>query len=264
MNLSILKFNIGRSKELLVRFLKHLSGLAGFTAKFLISVWIPPYEFGQIKKHLNDLGLKSLPLVGVIGFIMGLILSMQSRPILMRFGAESYIPMMVSVSVIRELGPVIGALIIAGRVSSGIGAELGSMRVTEQIDALEVSAVNPFKYLVVTRVIACIIILPVLTIYMDSLSILGGYLAEFIEGSSSWQLYMDSVIRSVTFSDIIPGIAKTTIFGMIIGIVGSYYGYNTTRGTEGVGKAATISVVISSFLIILVDMILVKLTLLIW
>jgi phospholipid/cholesterol/gamma-HCH transport system permease protein len=249
---------------LFINFLKHLSGLGIFTFKFLITMWFPPYEWGQIRKHLSDLGLKSLPLVGVIGSIMGLILALQSRPILLRFGAESYIPMMVSVSVIRELGPVIGALIIAGRVSSGIGAELGSMRVTEQIDALEVSAVNPFKYLVVTRVIACIIILPILTIYIDSLAILGAYIAEVTEGSSSWQLYIDSVVRSVTFNDVIPGVAKTTIFGLIIGIVGCYYGFNANRGTEGVGKAATISVVISSFMIIFIDMILVKITLMFW
>jgi phospholipid/cholesterol/gamma-HCH transport system permease protein len=245
-------------------FFKQLSGLSKFTVRFFSTVLFPPYEWGQIKKHLNDLGVKSLPLVGVIGFIMGLILAMQSRPILVRFGAESYIPMMVSVSVIRELGPVIGALIIAGRVASGIGAEIGSMRVTEQIDALEVSAVNPFKYLVVTRVLTCMIILPILTIYIDTLAIIGAYIAEFLEESSSWQLYIDSVIRSVTFADIIPGIAKTTIFGLIIGIVGTYYGFNASRGTEGVGKAATISVVISSFLIIFIDMILVKITLLFW
>ena len=249
---------------MLKRLLLHTYGLSMFTFKFFKRVWFPPYEFGQIKKHFNDLGLKSLPLISVIGFIMGLILSMQSRPILERFGAESFIPMMVSISVIRELGPVIGALIVAGRVSSGIGAELGSMRVTEQIDALEVSAVDPFNYLVVTRVFTCIIILPLLTIYMDTLAILGAYFAEFVGQTSSWQLYLDSVVSAVTFSDIIPGISKTSIFGLIIGIVGSYYGYNTTQGTEGVGKAATVSVVISSFLIIFIDMILVKITLMIW
>jgi phospholipid/cholesterol/gamma-HCH transport system permease protein len=244
---------------LILNFFKHLAGLTYFSSKFLFSVWLPPYEFGQIKKHLNELGLKSFPLIGIIGFIIGLILTLQSRPILLRFGAEAYLPMMVSVSVVRELGPVIGALIIAGRVSSGIGAELGSMRVTEQIDALEVSAVNPFKYLVVTRVVACIIILPILTIYLDALAILGAYVAMYLEGASSWQLYLDSVIRSLTLVDMIPGVVKTAFFGFIIGIVGSYYGYTTSKGTEGVGKAATISVVISSFCIIFFDMILIKL-----
>jgi phospholipid/cholesterol/gamma-HCH transport system permease protein len=245
-------------------FFIHLTGLATFSLRYFGSVLLLPYEFGQIKKHLNELGLKSLPLVGIIGFIMGLILSMQTRPILVRFGAESYIPMMVAVSVVRELGPVIGALVITGRVSSGIGAELGSMRVTEQIDALEVSAVNPFKYLVVTRVTACIIILPILTVYIDALAILGSYISEYLSAALSWRMYLDSVVSSLTFADIIPGIAKTAFFGFIIGIVGSYYGYTTSRGTEGVGKAATISVVISSFIIIFIDMVLVKVTLLIW
>ena len=244
---------------MLSNFFKHLTGLFKFSLKFIISVWIPPYEFNQIKRHLNELGLKSFPLIGIIGFIIGLILTLQSRPVLIRFGAEAYLPMMVSVSVVRELGPVIGALIIAGRVSSGIGAELGSMRVTEQIDALEVSAVDPFKFLVVTRVVACIIILPVLTIYLDALAILGAFIAMYVEGATSWQLYLDSVIRSLAFIDIIPGVAKTTFFGFIIGMVGSYYGFNATKGTEGVGKAATISVVISSFSIIFFDMILIKL-----
>jgi phospholipid/cholesterol/gamma-HCH transport system permease protein len=183
---------------------------------------------------------------------------MQSRPILLKFGADAYLPVMVSISVVRELGPVIGALIVAGRVSSGIGAELGSMRVTEQIDALEVSAVDPFNYLVVTRILACMIILPVLTVYLDFLAIFGAYVAVTLEASTTWVHYLDTVVFSLTLVDVIPNVLKTIVFGFIIGMVGSYYGYNTNKGTEGVGKAATISVVISSFCIIFFDMILIK------
>ena len=243
---------------MILNFFKHLTGLTYFSLRFLVAVLLPPYEFGEVKKHIKELGIKSLPLISIIGFIIGLILTMQSRPILLRFGAAAYLPIMVSISVVRELGPVIGALIVAGRVSSGIGAELGSMRVTEQIDALEVSAVDPFNYLVVTRVLACMIILPVLTVYLDFLAILGAYVAIAIETSSTWVYYLDTVMFSLTLVDIIPNVLKTIVFGFIIGIVGSYYGYNTDKGTEGVGKAATISVVIASFCIILFDMILIK------
>jgi phospholipid/cholesterol/gamma-HCH transport system permease protein len=224
----------------------------------MFAVWLPPYEFSEIKKHIKELGIKSLPLISIIGFIIGLILTMQSRPILSKFGAAAYLPVMVSISVVRELGPVIGALIVAGRVSSGIGAELGSMRVTEQIDALEVSAVDPFNYLVVTRVLSCMIILPVLTVYLDFLAIFGAYVAIVIEASTTWLHYLDTVIFSLTLVDVIPNVLKTIVFGFIIGIVGSYYGYNTAKGTEGVGKAATISVVIASFCIIFFDLVLIK------
>jgi phospholipid/cholesterol/gamma-HCH transport system permease protein len=182
----------------------------------------------------------------------------------MRFGAESYLPTMVSLSVIRELGPVLTALIFAGRVSSGIGAELGSMRVTEQIDAMEVGAINPYKYLVVTRILSCILILPILTLYVNFLAIIGSYLAIVLSTGMNFQLYIDSVFKSLEFSDIIPGISKTFVFGFIVGAVGSYKGYNASNGTVGVGQASTSAVVMSSLLILLVDMVLVKITVWIW
>jgi phospholipid/cholesterol/gamma-HCH transport system permease protein len=171
---------------------------------------------------------------------------------------------MVALSVVRELGPVLTALIFAGRVSSGIGAELGSMRVTEQIDAMEVSAIDPFRFLVVTRVVACSIILPVLAVYVIFLAIFGGYIAVMLVQNSSFELYTGAVIQSITFSDAIPGVGKTIFFGFIVGIVGAYKGYNADKGTEGVGKASTTSVVLASLLILVADMILVKISLILW
>ncbi|MGE5354238.1 MAG: MlaE family ABC transporter permease, partial [Acidobacteriota bacterium] len=160
------KTRSGHVKERLNEYFGTIGGLSLFTVEFLKTFFTPPYEFAEIKKHMDELGVKTLPIVSVTGFIIGLVLAMQSQPVLVRFGAESFLPGMVALTVVRELGPVLTAIIFAGRVSSGIGAELGSMRVTEQIDAMEVSAVNPFKYLVVTRVIACTLILPVLTVYV--------------------------------------------------------------------------------------------------
>lgn len=241
-----------------------VAGLFTFSVEFFKNVFIPPYEFSEIKKHMDELGVKTLPIVSVTGFIIGLVLAMQSQPVLVRFGAESFLPSMVALSVVRELGPVITALIFAGRVSSGIGAELGSMRVTEQIDAMEVSAIHPFKFLVVTRILACTLILPMLTVYVIFLAVFGGYLASLLLQNMNLSLYMNSVVQSIQFSDLVPGIAKTFVFGYIVGLVGAYKGFNAENGTVGVGKASTSSVVISSLLILLVDMVLVRITLWLW
>ncbi len=241
-----------------------ISGLSIFTLQFFKKVFVPPFEFAEIKKHMDELGVKTLPIVSVTGFIIGLVLAMQSQPTMAKFGAEAYLPSMVALSVVRELGPVITALIFAGRVSSGIGAELGSMRVTEQIDAMEVSAINPFKFLVVTRIVACTLILPILTVYVMFLAIMGAFLAVYLSQHISFQLYVNTVIHSLDFSDIIPGIAKTFFFGFIVGIVGTFKGYNAENGTEGVGRASTSAVVVSSLIILIADMVLVKLTVLIW
>ncbi len=248
----------------LLNLLEQVGSLATFSVQLARNAFLPPFEFAQIRKHLDELGAKSLPLVGTTGLIMGLILALQSRPVLARFGAESFVPAMVSVSVVRELGPVITALIVAGRVASGIGAELGSMRVTEQIDAMEVSGINPFKYLVVSRVIACMILLPLLTGIVDLLAIVGAYVAMAIDVNISWPLYFHSVTHSIWMKDLIPSISKTVVFGFLIGLVGTHQGYMTKGGTEGVGRASTTAVVISSLLIIFVDMLLVKLTVILW
>lgn len=242
--------------------LQGLYELTVFSLKFFLYIFKPPFEWAEVRKHLDELGSKSLPLVTVVGILMGLILAMQSRPVLERFGAGSFLPAMLALTIIREMGPVITALVVAGRVSSGIGAELGSMKVTEQIDALEVTAVDPFNYLVVTRTLACVIMMPLIVAYVDFVAIFGGYVSEWITFNSSFQLYFSEVVGSVTFYDIIPGVGKTAMFGFIIGIIGCYKGFTSENGTEGVGRAATTAVVLASLNIIFVDMIMVRLTLL--
>lgn len=252
------------SVQLTLNFFLNITGLWVFVLEYFKQVFLPPYEFREIKKHMDELGVKTFPIVSVTGLIIGLVLTMQSQPIMEKFGATAFLPNMVAISVIRELGPMITALIFAGRVSSGIGAELGSMRVTEQIDAMEVSAVNPFKYLVVTRVTATTIILPVLTIYVIFIALLGGFIAVNFTESMSLVYYKNTIVKSIQFGDFVPGIGKTIVFGFIVGIVGCYKGYTAQGGTEGVGKASTTSVVYSSLLILLLDTLLVKVTLLLW
>lgn len=245
-------------------FFSIIGGLTNFTLRFFVEVFRPPYEISEIRKHMDELGVKTFSIVSITGFIIGLVLGMQSQPVLARFGAEMFLPGMIALSVIRELGPVLTALIFAGRVGSGIGAELGSMRVTEQIDAMEVSAVDPFRFLVVTRVIATTLMLPLLTIYVDLIALFGGYIAVIITQNMTFSYYIQLVLDAIRFSDVIPGVSKTFVFGFVVGIVGSYLGFNATKGTEGVGKASTTSVVISSLLILLIDSVIVRLTLIIF
>lgn len=265
MNLPRIKYdkNAGAS-QMFYNFFANISGLTIFTLEFFKQLFVPPYEVLEVKKHMDELGVKTFPIVSVTGFIIGLVLALQSWPVLARFGATDFLPATVSLSVVRELGPVITALIFAGRVSSGIGAELGSMRVTEQIDAMEVSGINSYNYLVVTRTIATTMILPVLTIYVVFIAIIGGYIAVIIAESMSFTYYKNAVISAIQFGDLIPGIAKTFVFGFIVGIVGSYKGFIADGGTEGVGRASTTAVVMSSLLILIFDMVLVKVTMWIW
>lgn len=229
-----------------------------FTVKFFKEVFKPRYEFAEFFKQCFFIGYKSLPLVGLTAFIMGLVITIQSRPTLTEFGAESWLPKMVSISLIREIAPVITALICAGKIGSGIGAELGSMRVTEQIDAMEVSGTNPFKYLVVTRVLACILMVPLLAILADAISLYGGYLGCNIRGVVTWDLYWTQVFETNDYSDLIPAIIKTFFFGLDIGIIGCFKGYYSKKGTEGVGRSANSAVVISSLLVFIIDLIAVQ------
>lgn len=229
--------------------------LSAFTGRFFKEVLKPPYEFSELLKQCFEIGYRSLPLVGVTGFIMGVVLTLQTRPTLMEFGAESWMPTMVGISIVREIGPVITALICAGRVGSSIGAELGSMKVTEQIDAMEASGTNPFKYLVVTRIVACTLMLPVLVILADSIALFGSFLVENSKGEVSFQLYFNQVFESLDFGDIIPATAKSFFFGFAIGLVGCYKGYNSTKGTAGVGLAANSAVVLASMILFIIDFI---------
>jgi phospholipid/cholesterol/gamma-HCH transport system permease protein len=231
-----------------------------FISRFFKEVFTPPYEFKEFLKQSYKIGYKSIPLVAITGFIMGLVLTLQSRPTLASFGAESWLPSMVALSLIREIAPVITALICAGKIASGIGAELGSMKVTEQIDAMEVAAINPFKYLVVTRVLATTFMIPLLVILADLIGIFGGYIGFNIHGDASLYLYISKVFEILTFSDIFPATIKTFFFGFFIGIIGCYKGYNASNGTESVGLAANSAVVSASLSIFIIDMLAVQLT----
>lgn len=231
-----------------------------FTGRFFREVFKKNLEFKEFLRQCYFIGYKSLALVAVTAFIMGLVITIQSRPTLVEFGAESWLPMMVSVSLVREIAPVITALICAGKIGSGIGAELGSMKVTEQIDSMEVSGTNPYKYLVVTRVLATTIMIPLLAIFANTISLYGAYLGANIQGIVSWDLFWAQVFETLEYSDVLPAVIKTFFFGFIIGIIGCYKGFNSKKGTEGVGQSANSAVVISSLLVFIIDLLAVQIT----
>jgi phospholipid/cholesterol/gamma-HCH transport system permease protein len=245
-------------------FLKNIGNEMGdltlFGSKFFKEIFRPSFEFAAFIRQCYVIGYKSLPLVTITGFIMGLVLTIQSRPEMARFGAESWVPKMVSLSLIREIAPVITALICAGKIASGIGAELGSMKVTEQIDAMEVSAINPYRYLVVTRILATTLMIPILVFYADLIGIYGGYIGVNMHSEVNLFRYFSQSFETVQFLDVIPATIKTFFFGFFIGLIGCYKGFNATSGTESVGKAANSAVVSASLSIFIIDMIAVQLT----
>jgi phospholipid/cholesterol/gamma-HCH transport system permease protein len=219
----------------------------------------PPFEVRETIRQIYELGFRSAPLMAVSGMAVGVVLSMHTRASLERFGAESMIPAGLAMALIRETGPLTAALLLSGRIGAGIGAELGAMRVTEQIDALEATAVDAFRYLVVTRVIACVIALPILTTILNFAGMFGGYIAESAATGMPLRLYFTRAFSMVGMADYIPATMKTMVFGFIIATVSSYLGFNTRSGTEGVGRASTQAVVLSSILIIVANVVLVRL-----
>jgi len=241
-------------------FLIEVGELSYFAGRFFKELFSRPFEMRELMRQCYQMGNKSLVLVGVTGFILGLVMTLQTRPTLMEFGAESWMPSMVGISIVREIGPVIIALICAGRISSGIGAELGSMRVTEQIDAMEVSGTNPFKYLVVTRILAATLMIPLLIIYGDAIALFGSALIENFKGDVSFLLFFNNVFDALEYSDINPAIIKSFFFGFAIGLVGCFKGYNCERGTVGVGEASNSAVVFTSMLLFIIDFIAVFVT----
>jgi phospholipid/cholesterol/gamma-HCH transport system permease protein len=217
-----------------------------------------PFEASEVVRQIYEVGWRSLPLIAAAGFAVGAVLSMHTRASLERFGAEALIPAGLALALVKETGPLVTALLVSGRVGAGIGAELGAMRVTEQIDALESLAVDSFKYLVVTRVMACVLAVPLLTTVMNFTGIIGGFVAETMISGMSLHFYVDTAFSVIDFVDYIPSTLKTAVFGFIIGTVSSYLGYTATGGTAGVGQASTRSVVLSSISVILANVILVK------
>lgn len=242
------------------RSVQHAGEFSLFFFRFLREVFKTSFEGREFLLQCYKVGNKSLPLVAVTAFIMGLVLTLQTRPSLAAFGAVSLLPGMVSVSVIKEMGPVITAIICAGKISSRIGAELGSMKVTEQIDAMEVSAINPFRYLVVTRVLATTLMLPLLVIFSDSISLFSSYLAYNIHGDISITRFFNLALSKLDWIDIIPSIIKSILFGTAIGIIGCYKGFRVEGGTASVGTAANSAVVTASLAIFLIDLLTVQIT----
>lgn len=231
-----------------------------FFLRFFREFLKPPYEFKEIIKQCYEVGYKSLFLITLTGFITGLVFTKQSRPSLSEFGASSWLPSLVAIAIIRALAPLVTALICAGKVGSNIGAELGSMKVTEQIDAMEVSAVNPFKFLVVSRVLATTIMIPLLMFYTGFVAMMGAYLNVHQNEMTSLTLFFQSAFDRISFLDIFSSLTKSIVYGFTIGIVGSYKGWYASNGTEGVGKAANASVVLSMFLIFVEEILIVQIT----
>ena len=202
--------------------LEFVGALATFGGRAIVDAFRPPFEAREVVRHLYQFGLRSMPLILMSGFAIGVVLSMHTRATLARFGAEAMIPAGLAVALVRETGPLTTGLLVSGRVGAGIGAEIGAMRVTEQIDALEANAVDAFKFLAVTRVIACMIAMPLLTTMMNFAGIFGGYVAEAAVSGMSWQLYFERSFLYLAFSDLIPATLKTIVFGYLIAVVASY------------------------------------------
>jgi phospholipid/cholesterol/gamma-HCH transport system permease protein len=241
-------------------FLINVADVFLFINRIIKETFSRDFEYKEFFRQCFQIGYKTLPLISITGIIMGLVLTIQSRPVLVDFGAVNALPGMVAVSIVREMGPVITALICAGKIGSGMGAELGSMKVTEQIEAMEVSSVNPIRFLVVTRVLAATLMIPLLILYADTLGIIGSWIGANIKGDVSFVLFTSQAFGSIGFIDFLPAVVKSFFFGAVIGLVGCYKGYNAGRGTESVGIAANSAVVLSSLLVIIVDMVAVQIT----
>jgi phospholipid/cholesterol/gamma-HCH transport system permease protein len=242
------------------RFFFDLYSAAQFVLRFFKEVFKPPYEFKEIIKQCYEVGYKSLFLITLTGFITGLVFTKQSRPSLEEFGATSWIPSLVAIAIIRALAPLVTALICAGKVGSNIGAELGSMKVTEQIDAMEVSAVNPFKFLVVSRVLATTIMIPLLMCYTGFVAMMGAYLNVHQTEMTSMVAFFSAAFEKISFLDIFSSLIKSIVYGFTIGVVGCYKGFHASNGTEGVVKAENASVVLSMFLIFVEEILIVQMT----
>lgn len=229
-----------------------------FALSFVRRSLVRPFEFRMILRQIEEAGWESLTLVLSSGLALGLILSLHTRSTLVRFGGEALLPTVQSLAFFNEIGPLVVGLLLSGRVGARIGAELADMRASEQIDAIEVLSIDSFKLLVIPRIVACAVVLPILTVFMDVAGVAGGYIAERMSSHVSIQLYLFRAFQSVTWATFIPPTLKTAVFGGVIGLISSYLGYTTNEGAVGVGRAATNSVVISSLAIILIDVVLVK------
>jgi phospholipid/cholesterol/gamma-HCH transport system permease protein len=239
-------------------FFLSINNISKFIGLFFREAFSAPFEWKEIINQCYNIGNKSLPLISLTGFIVGIVFTKQSRPSLSSFGATSWLPSLISIAIIRALAPLVTSLIAAGKVGSNIGAELGSMKVTEQIDAMEVSATNPFKFLVVTRIIATTFMIPILTFYSGLVGMLGSYINIHQNEQTSFSSFIRNAFSSISFLDINSSIIKALCYGFTIGVAGCYQGYYAQNGTQGVGKAANAAVVVAMFLIFVEEMIIVQ------
>ncbi len=244
---------------MLKKFLDLAGDMIFFAVATLRSALRPPYEWRQLAVQVAESGWRSLPLVTAAGFAIGIVTTLHTRSTLVQFGAEAMIPNLQSMSFFNELGPLVTGLLVAGRVGAGMGAELANMRVTEQIDAIETLSIDSVKFLVVPRIVACVLVLPLLTTFVDFAGLAGGYLAEYFSSHIPLSLYLGQAFRSLQIPNFVPPTLKTAVFGLIIGTVSCFFGFTINEGSAGVRRASTTSVVYSSLLIILSDVILVKL-----
>lgn len=245
--------------KIIDKYLIDLADIHRFVMRFFKEVFVGPFEFKEIVRQCYEIGVKSLPLMSLTGFIIGVVFTKQSRPSLADFGAQAMLPALISIAVVRALAPLVTALIASGKVGSQIGAELGSMKVTEQIDAMEVSGTNPFKFLVVSRVVATSVMIPVLMFYVAFVALMGAFMNIHQNEATSMVVFFTEVFDAITFKDVFAAVFKSFVFGFTIGIVGSYQGYTSSKGTEGVGRAANWAVVMSMFLIFIEELLIVQL-----
>jgi len=254
--------NISKKKHVVSQkideFFAGLYDVSIFIVRFFKEAFTGPFEFKEIVNQCYQIGYRSLPLVSLTGFVTGIVFTNQSRPSLSVFGASSWLPSLVAIAIIRALAPLVTALIVAGKVGSNIGAELGSMKVTEQIDAMEVSATNPFKFLVTTRILATTFMMPILMLYTAFVGMMGSFLNVHQNELTSFQGFFKSAFSSIVFLDIYASIIKAVCFGFTIGVAGCYQGYNAQNGTQGVGRAANLAVVISMYFIFIEEITIVQ------
>ena len=240
--------------------LAEIGSVTRFAGRFFREGFRPRYEVQELLYQCYVIGYQSLPLVGITSFIMGLVLTMRLRPTMVQFGAESWIPVMAGLTIVREMAPIVTGLMVAGKVGSSIGAELASLRVSEQIDAMDVSGTNPFKYLVVTRIMAATLMVPVLTLLAAATGLYAAYLGINVTGLTTLALFANHILARLTFGDVLPALIKTFFFGFAIGLIGCYKGYYATRGTEGIGQAANSAVVVASLAVFVLDLLAVQIS----
>lgn len=234
-------------------FLYFMGGLSNLATQAFYWTFMGPHRTRRIFQQAKKSGIDSLPIISLVAFFIGVIMALQTAYQMQRLGSEIYIASIVALSMVRELGPVITALVIAGRVGAAITAEIGSMQVTEQIDALQTLATNPVNYLVVPRFLALSLMLPVLTLYANIIGIFGGWLICVHRLGISSSMYLNITFDSLLFKDLFTGLIKTIFFGMIITFVSCYEGFNVEGGAEGVGRATTRSVVTAFIFVIAAD-----------